>query len=266
MRARVAGRVEEAVELARAAATRRTLLGPCDRPAPGRVTVSRGERPPPTSPRATRPSRPASPGRAPSGRAGTVAPALTDAVDAAFADPATGDHPGGRRRRAAGRVVAERYGGESPRFDRPRRPVTPDARLLSWSMAKSMLHFVVGTLVDEGVLDPDDAALVPEWDGADDPRREIRLADLLAMRDGLAWTENYIGRARATSSRCSSARAATTSPASPPPGRRRAARRALQLLERHQQHRSAASSPTSSALRRRLPRLPRPIGSSARSG
>lgn len=91
-----------------------------------------------------------------------------------------------------GRVIAERYGGEVPFFDRPPEPVTADTTLLSWSMAKSMLHFVIGTLVDEGRLDPDQAAPIAEWDDPDDPRRAIRIADMLAMRDGLGWIENYV--------------------------------------------------------------------------
>lgn len=91
----------------------------------------------------------------------------------------------------AGAVVAERYGGEVPFFDRPAEPVTPDTRLLSWSMAKSMLHFAIGTLVDDASVDPGEAAPVPEWSGDDDPRGDIRVADMLAMRDGLAWNEDY---------------------------------------------------------------------------
>lgn len=90
-----------------------------------------------------------------------------------------------------GRVVAERYGGVQEFFDRPAEPITASSQLLSWSMAKSMLHMIIGTLVDEGRLDPDAPASVPEWRGKDDPRGAIRLRDLLAMRDGLAFVEVY---------------------------------------------------------------------------
>ena len=54
---------------------------------------------------------------------------------------------------------------------------------------------IIGTLVDEGRLDPDQLAPVPEWSVPDDPRHQIRLRDLLAMRDGLDFIEEYeIGR------------------------------------------------------------------------
>lgn len=89
-----------------------------------------------------------------------------------------------------GAVVAERYGGEQFYFDRPAAPITAESPLLSWSIAKSMLHFVVGTLVLDGRLDPARPAPVPEWP-AGDPRAAIRVADMLAMRDGLRWIEEY---------------------------------------------------------------------------
>jgi CubicO group peptidase (beta-lactamase class C family) len=90
-----------------------------------------------------------------------------------------------------GKVLSERYGGEQFHFDRPVEPITRDSQLLSWSMAKSMLHMIVGTLVDEGRLDPDQLAPVPEWNDAADPRHRIHVRDLLAMRDGLAFVEEY---------------------------------------------------------------------------
>jgi CubicO group peptidase (beta-lactamase class C family) len=58
-------------------------------------------------------------------------------------------------------------------------------------VAKSFLHVVVGMLVGDGVLDPGARADVPTWSGAGDPRGDITLADLLAMRDGLAFVEEY---------------------------------------------------------------------------
>ncbi|MEO9180192.1 MAG: serine hydrolase domain-containing protein, partial [Acidimicrobiales bacterium] len=90
-----------------------------------------------------------------------------------------------------GQVLVERYGGEQFYFDRPAEPITAESQLLSWSMAKSILHAIVGTLVDAGQLDPDQLAPVPEWSSPDDPRHQIQVRDLLAMRDGLAFIEQY---------------------------------------------------------------------------
>ena len=91
-----------------------------------------------------------------------------------------------------GRVIAERYGGERRFFDRPSEAVTAATPLISWSMAKSMTHFLVGVLVDAGELDPNERAPVPEWSTPDDPRHAIKLRDLLAMRDGLDYVEDYV--------------------------------------------------------------------------
>ena len=89
-----------------------------------------------------------------------------------------------------GVIVAERYEGALPNWVGDPIPVRPDTPLLSWSMAKSMLHAAVGILVADGRLDVDAPGLVPEWAG--DERAAITLPDLLAMRDGLAWNEDYV--------------------------------------------------------------------------
>lgn len=91
-----------------------------------------------------------------------------------------------------GRVVFERYAGELEHWDRPNEPVDASTRLLSWSMAKSMLHAVVGLLVGDGSLSVTDRADVPEWSAPTDARGAIRIDDLLAMRDGLDFTEDYV--------------------------------------------------------------------------
>jgi len=91
-----------------------------------------------------------------------------------------------------GRIVAERYQGALEHFDRAPTPVTAETPLLSWSMAKSVLHAVVGLLVGDGRLDLDAPAAVPEWAGPDDPRHAITLRELLAMRDGLDFAEDYV--------------------------------------------------------------------------
>ena len=115
---------------------------------------------------------------------------LDRVVDEAFTEPALGItnavlvvH--------GGRVVAERYGGVQEFFDRPAELITDESPLLSWSMAKSVLHAVMGTLVDAGHLDPDEHAPVGQWCDPLDPRHRIRLRDLLAMRDGLDFVEAY---------------------------------------------------------------------------
>jgi CubicO group peptidase (beta-lactamase class C family) len=96
----------------------------------------------------------------------------------------------------AGQLVAERYGGALPHFDRPEEPVGPDTCLLSWSMAKSILHAAVGPLVASGRLALDGPAPVPEWSEAADPRGAITLDHLLTMRDGLDFVEDYVDASR----------------------------------------------------------------------
>ena len=92
-----------------------------------------------------------------------------------------------------GRVLAERYGGEIPHFDRPPEPVRPTTQLLSWSMAKSILHAAVGVLVGDGKLDLGAPANVPAWNADPlDPRSAITVEHLLTMRDGLDFAEDYV--------------------------------------------------------------------------
>jgi CubicO group peptidase (beta-lactamase class C family) len=89
-----------------------------------------------------------------------------------------------------GRLVAERYAGETDAWGDEPRPIDATTPLISWSMAKSMLHAVVGMLVGEGRLDLDAPAAVPEW-GPRDSRAAITLQQLLEMRDGLDFAEDY---------------------------------------------------------------------------
>ena len=88
-----------------------------------------------------------------------------------------------------GRLLLERYGGELPHFDRPPEPVVQGTPLLSWSMAKSVLHAAIGVLVGEGRLILDASPGVPGWI---DERAAITLDQLLQMRDGLRWAEDYV--------------------------------------------------------------------------
>jgi CubicO group peptidase (beta-lactamase class C family) len=76
-----------------------------------------------------------------------------------------------------GRLVAERY----------RPGIDKTTRLPSWSMGKSITATLMGQLIQDGVYDLWQPAPVEEWQGADDPRRTIRIADLLRMSSGLRF-------------------------------------------------------------------------------
>lgn len=60
----------------------------------------------------------------------------------------------------------------------------------SWSMAKSVTHALVGILVKQGKLDVFAPAAVPEWQN--DERKNITLDQLLRMRSGLEFNEDYV--------------------------------------------------------------------------
>jgi CubicO group peptidase (beta-lactamase class C family) len=91
-----------------------------------------------------------------------------------------------------GRLVHEQYQGHLEHWDRDPEGIGPDTPLLSWSMAKSMLHATVGMLVGDGRLDLQAPADVPLWADPADPRHAVTLVDLLAMRDGLDFLEDYV--------------------------------------------------------------------------
>ena len=80
-----------------------------------------------------------------------------------------------------GVLVAERY----------RPGVGPADTLRSWSIAKSILHALLGILVRDGLLDVGAPVDAPEWDEPDDPRRAITVDHLLRMSSGLGYVENY---------------------------------------------------------------------------
>lgn len=81
-----------------------------------------------------------------------------------------------------GRIVAERYGPETD----------VDTTLISWSMAKSVTQALLGVQIRRGLLSSTDIpAPVPEWSAPDDPRASITVDQLVKMRSGLAWTEEY---------------------------------------------------------------------------
>jgi CubicO group peptidase (beta-lactamase class C family) len=82
-----------------------------------------------------------------------------------------------------GKIVAERY---APGY-------TSATPILGYSMAKSVTNALVGILVREGRLDPKARAPIAAWRGADDPRRDITLEQLMRMTSGLDLDETGSG-------------------------------------------------------------------------
>lgn len=109
-------------------------------------------------------------------------PALAPILDAAFTEPG----PRLRRTRAVvvvqdGAIVGERYASG----------ITINTPLNGWSMTKSVMGALIGTLVRDGKLSLTGKRLLAQWSGADDPRGGITLEDLLRMRSGLRFSEVY---------------------------------------------------------------------------
>jgi CubicO group peptidase (beta-lactamase class C family) len=79
-----------------------------------------------------------------------------------------------------GHIVFERYAhGGSPIYAQ-----------VSWSIAKSVTHALVGIAIQDGLLDLYAPAPVPEWQ--DDERSQITLDQLLRMSSGLRFREEYL--------------------------------------------------------------------------
>ena len=74
-----------------------------------------------------------------------------------------------------GRVVGERYG----------LGAGPDTPLEGWSMGKSVIASLLGTLMQRGVYSLDQPAPIPEWQKPGDPRGAIRIRDIMQMSSGL---------------------------------------------------------------------------------
>jgi CubicO group peptidase (beta-lactamase class C family) len=89
-----------------------------------------------------------------------------------------------------GEVVEECYGVQPENIFQPETVITASSTLTSWSMAKSITHAAVGLLVGDGLLDLDAPAAVPEWAGT--AKAEITLLQLLEMRSGLRFVEDYV--------------------------------------------------------------------------
>ncbi len=107
---------------------------------------------------------------------------LDAAVARAFDEP---DPRYLRRTRAVvvmqdGRIIAERYAAG----------IGADTALPGWSMSKSVMNALVGVLVQDGRLNLDAPAPIPEWHRSGDPRARITLDQLLRMSSGLRFEEN----------------------------------------------------------------------------
>ena len=90
----------------------------------------------------------------------------------------------------SGEVEVERYGVQPANDFAPERPVDRTTTLISWSMAKSIVHAAVGVLVADRLLDVTQPAPVREWRGT--PKEAITVLDLLEMRSGLRFVEDYV--------------------------------------------------------------------------
>jgi CubicO group peptidase (beta-lactamase class C family) len=124
---------------------------------------------------------------------------MAGAIDLARVEEVIGSLLAGERGRGTtlavavlhrGELVAEGYGVAPDTPFGPGGPVTPDTTLTSWSMAKSITHAAIGILVGDGRLDPAAPAPVPSWAGTE--KAAITLQDLLEMRPGLRFVEDYV--------------------------------------------------------------------------
>jgi len=77
-----------------------------------------------------------------------------------------------------GHIVGEAYGDGF-------NASTP---LLGWSMTKTVNAALAGMAIKDGKLSLDQKNLFPQWAG--DARKDISVADLMAMTSGLAWNED----------------------------------------------------------------------------
>jgi len=112
-------------------------------------------------------------------------PALKAALDHAFEEP---PEPPFRRTKAVvvvhnGEVIAERYAAG----------IGVDTPLLGFSMTKSVINALIGVLTQQGLVTPSMPAPIPEWHGAEDPRREIEVEHLMRMTSGLDLDETNSG-------------------------------------------------------------------------
>lgn len=76
-----------------------------------------------------------------------------------------------------GQLIGEKY----------RPGINAETKLESWSMGKSLTATLLGILMQQGVYELNQPAPIPEWQGEGDPRKEIKIADILRMSSGLRF-------------------------------------------------------------------------------
>lgn len=74
-----------------------------------------------------------------------------------------------------GQMIGERYG----------LGATSNTPLEGWSMGKSVIASLLGVLIQQGAYTLDQPAPIPEWQSPNDPRRNIRIRDIMQMSSGL---------------------------------------------------------------------------------
>ncbi|MEO0612973.1 MAG: serine hydrolase [Pseudomonadota bacterium] len=104
---------------------------------------------------------------------------VTEALDLAFANPMQFTNALVVVHKGA--IIAERY----------RDPYGPETQFESWSMGKSIAASLVGVLERQGDISLEEDALFAAWQDASDPRRQIRVKDILNMASGLQFTGSY---------------------------------------------------------------------------
>ncbi|MEM9169226.1 MAG: serine hydrolase [Pseudomonadota bacterium] len=114
------------------------------------------------------------------GATGLDADAVNDAVEHAFANPM--EFTNALVVAHKGKIVVERY----------RDPFERRTQFESWSMGKSVAASLVGVAERTGGVRLDDDDLFDRWrERADDPRRSIRVRDILNMASGLEFSGSF---------------------------------------------------------------------------
>jgi CubicO group peptidase (beta-lactamase class C family) len=110
--------------------------------------------------------------------------ALTEVLDRTIAgvEPGTPQNTRAILVVKGGQLIGERYASG---FD-------ASSHLQSWSMAKSVVHALIGILLKDGQIDIYAPAKVDRWNRkVNDPRKVITVENLLRMESGLPFSEDY---------------------------------------------------------------------------